>query len=145
MVRVGVLGAGFMGSTHARALAGLDNVEIVGIYGQSEKRAQPLAEELGTSWTTDLEKLIDDPSVDGIDICLPGPQHREVTELAIKAGKQSSADFEYSGWLTEANHLGNVAYRVGKKLEWDPVKMKATNAPEADQYIKRKYRKGWEL
>ena len=28
----------------------------------------------------------------------------------------TSANFEYSGWLTEANHLGNVAYRVGKKL-----------------------------
>jgi len=86
-VRIGILGAGFMGSTHARALAAIDDVEIVGIYGQSEKRAKPLAEELGTSWTTDLEKLIDDPSIDGIDICLPGPQHREVTELTIKAGK----------------------------------------------------------
>lgn len=64
---------------------------------------------------------------------------------AIKAGKQSSADFEYSGWLTEANHLGNVAFRVGKKLEWDAEKMKATNAPEADAFIKREYRKGFEL
>ena len=62
-----------------------------------------------------------------------------------KGGPSALADFEYSGWLTEANHLGNVAYRVGKKLEWDAEKMKATNAPEADQYIKRAYRKGWEL
>ena len=38
---------------------------------------------------------------------------------ACKTGKPTSADFEYSGWLTEANHLGNVAYRAGKKLEWD--------------------------
>jgi hypothetical protein len=38
-----------------------------------------------------------------------------------------------------------VAYRVGKKLEWDAENMKATNAPEADQFIKRQYRKGWEL
>ncbi len=33
------------------------------------------------------------------------------------------SNFEYAGWLTEANHLGNVAYRAGKKLEWDPVRM----------------------
>jgi hypothetical protein len=46
--------------------------------------------------------------------------------------------------LTEANHLGNVAYRVGKKLEWNHETMKATNAAEADQYIRRPYRKGWE-
>jgi predicted dehydrogenase len=62
-----------------------------------------------------------------------------------KTGKQCSANFTYSGWLTEANHLGNVAYRVGKKLTWDAAKMAATNAPEADQYIRREYRKGWEL
>jgi predicted dehydrogenase len=62
-----------------------------------------------------------------------------------KAGKPASANFTYSGWLTEANHLGNVAYRVGKKLTWDAAKMAATNAPEADQYIRREYRKGWEL
>jgi predicted dehydrogenase len=85
------------------------------------------------------------------DAKLPEPtlprvkDHHEEWLEAIKAGKKSSCDFEYSGWLTEANHLGNVAYRVGKKLEWDPVKMKATNTSEADQYIKREYRKGWEL
>ena len=42
-------------------------------------------------------------------------------------------------------NTGNVALRVGKKLQWDAVSMKATNAPEADQYIRRPYRKGWEL
>jgi hypothetical protein len=74
----------------------------------------------------------------------PTSHHAEWLE-ACKAGKKASCDFEYSGLLTEANHLGNVAYRAGKKLEWDTVKMKATNAPEADPYIKRSYRKGWEL
>ena len=64
---------------------------------------------------------------------------------AIKNGSQSSANFEYSGWLTEANHLGNVAYRVGKKLQWDPAKLRATNAPEATPFIGRAYRKGWSL
>ena len=55
------------------------------------------------------------------------------------------SNFEYAGWLTEANHLGNVAYRAGKKLEWDPVKLAATNAPEAEPFIRREYRKGWSL
>jgi predicted dehydrogenase len=63
---------------------------------------------------------------------------------ACKGGKRSLANFEYAGWTTEANHLGNVAYRVGKKLHWDAVAMKATNAPEAGRFIRREYRKGWE-
>jgi predicted dehydrogenase len=64
---------------------------------------------------------------------------------ACRNGTQASANFEYSGLLTEANHLGNVAYRVGKKLEWDPVNMKAANVPEADPLIRCPYRKGWTL
>jgi hypothetical protein len=46
--------------------------------------------------------------------------------------------------LTEANHLGNVAYRIGKKLTWDAARLRATNAPEAERFIHREYRKGWE-
>jgi predicted dehydrogenase len=90
------------------------------------------------------------PEADFKDVKLPDPwlprpasHHAEWLEC-IRNGTQPSANFEYSGWLTEANHLGNVAYRVGKKLEWDPQTLKATNAPDADQYIRRPYRKGWE-
>ena len=71
--------------------------------------------------------------------------HYEDWLNAIRNGTQPHANFEYSGWLTEANHLGNVAYRVGKKIEWDPVNLRAKNAPEAAPFIQREYRKGWKL
>ncbi len=64
---------------------------------------------------------------------------------ACKTGAPTTCNFEYAGWLTEANHLGNVAYRAGKKLEWDAAKLYATNAPEAEPFIRRDYRKGWTL
>jgi predicted dehydrogenase len=64
---------------------------------------------------------------------------------ACKTGAPTTCNFEYAGWLTEANHLGNVAYRCGKKLEWDPTQLRAVNAPEADRYLRREYRAGWEL
>ena len=64
---------------------------------------------------------------------------------SAKSGKPCSADFEYSAWLTEANHLGNVAFRLGKKIQWDAQNLRATNAPEADPLIRREYRKGWTL
>jgi hypothetical protein len=41
--------------------------------------------------------------------------------------------------------LGNVALRSQKLLKWDGPNMKATNAPEADPYLKSPYRAGWEL
>ena len=64
---------------------------------------------------------------------------------ACKTGSPTTCPFSYSGWLTEANHLGNVAYRVGKKLEWDHVNMRATNAPEAEPFLARQHSKGWQL
>ncbi len=60
-------------------------------------------------------------------------------------GPVPGSNFQYSGWTTECNHLGNVAYRAGKKLEWDYAAMRATNAPEAAPLIKRPaFRKGWD-
>ena len=64
---------------------------------------------------------------------------------ACKTGAPTTCNFEYAGWLTESNHLGNVAFRAGKKLEWDATTMKAKNCPEADAFIHREYRKGWKL
>jgi predicted dehydrogenase len=64
---------------------------------------------------------------------------------AAKTGEPTTCNFDYSGLLTEANHLGNVAYRVGKKIEWDFDSLRARNAPEADPIIRREYRKGWKL
>lgn len=64
---------------------------------------------------------------------------------ACKTGEPTTCAFSYSGWLTEANHLGNVAYRAGKKLEWDAARLYARNAPEAEPFLHREYRKGWTL
>jgi hypothetical protein len=41
-------------------------------------------------------------------------------------------------------HLAQFA-GVGKKIEWDVEKMECTNMPEINQYVKRTYRKGWEV
>ena len=70
--------------------------------------------------------------------------HKEWLEAA-KNGGPTTCNFDYSGGLTEANHLGNVAYRVGKKIHWDAAKLECPGAPEAAKFLKREYRKGWEL
>ncbi len=64
---------------------------------------------------------------------------------ACKTGDPTTCNFEYAGWLTEANHLGNVGYRVGKKIEWDAENLLAKNVPEAARFIRREYREGWTL
>jgi predicted dehydrogenase len=70
--------------------------------------------------------------------------HREWIEACKERGP-TTCDFEYSGALTESVLLGNVAYRTGKRLEWDAEKLAATNAPEAKRFIDPPYRSGWSL
>jgi predicted dehydrogenase len=70
--------------------------------------------------------------------------HREWVE-AIRLGGTTTCRFEYSGPLTETALLGNVAYRVGRKIEWDYARMKAINCPEADALVQHQYRSGWSL
>ncbi len=76
----------------------------------------------------------------------PSPgQQAEWIRACKGEGPEPLCNFAYAGPLTEANHLGNVAYRAGKKLEWEPKKMKFPNAPETEKYLGRSYRKGWKL
>ncbi|MDE0736765.1 MAG: Gfo/Idh/MocA family oxidoreductase [Pirellulaceae bacterium] len=64
---------------------------------------------------------------------------------ACQGGPAALSNFSRSGPFTEVVLLGNLAIRTGKPLDWDGEKMKATNCPEASQYVHRAYRKGWEL
>jgi predicted dehydrogenase len=75
-----------------------------------------------------------------------GGQKQEWVE-AIRAGKPELAysNFDYAGLLTAAFLLGNVAIRTGKPFHWDGEACKATDLPEAQNYIHREYRKGWDL
>ncbi len=74
----------------------------------------------------------------------PGQQREWLN--AITNGTPTASPFAtYAGPLTIANHLGNVAYRAGKKIEWDGVNLKIKNAPEAERFLGRKPREGWSL
>jgi predicted dehydrogenase len=66
---------------------------------------------------------------------------------AIKGVGQATAPFSYSAGLTETMLLGLVALRTGqgKKILYDGARMTVTNAPEANQYLTREYRPGWEV
>ena len=64
---------------------------------------------------------------------------------ACKTGSPTTCNFDYSGALTEAVLLGNVAFRTGEKLQWDSKNLRATNSRDAERYIQHHYRKGWKL
>ncbi|MDB4614474.1 gfo/Idh/MocA family oxidoreductase, partial [bacterium] len=64
---------------------------------------------------------------------------------ACKDGSPTTCDFSYSGVLSEAVLLGNVAYRSGKEVVWDAANLKCVGNPEAQKLISKEYRSGWEV
>lgn len=64
---------------------------------------------------------------------------------ACKGDLKTSCNFDYGGAMIEQMLLGLVAYRVGKKIEYDGAAGRVTNCDEANDLLKRKYRPGWTL
>jgi hypothetical protein len=67
---------------------------------------------------------------------------------AVKGDKPvdyCKSNFGYAGPMTESILLGNVALRVGRRIEWDGANLKVTNLPEANKYINKEYREGWQF
>jgi len=72
--------------------------------------------------------------------------HWEQFVDTILGKAETSANFSYSGPLTEAVLLGSVATRFPRvTLKWDAPGIRFTNQPEANQFVRRAYRKGWEV
>ena len=63
---------------------------------------------------------------------------------ACRGGAQSPGAFTKAGPISEAVNLYAVALRTGKKLQFDATNGKITNVPEANKYLSREYRKGWD-
>jgi len=74
-----------------------------------------------------------------------GPFEKQWIDACKNPGLKTACDFEYSANMIEQLLLGLVAYRVGKRLEYDGATGRVANCPEASEFLSRKYRPGWSL
>ncbi len=100
----------------------------------------------GTAWELlPQAKFRDNRDVAAIVEATPGADHHREWIEACKGGPPTKSNFEYAARLTEMALLGNVALRLGRRIEWDAEKMQAMNCPEAAPLVARPYRDGWSL
>jgi predicted dehydrogenase len=74
-----------------------------------------------------------------------GSERAAIWIPAFKGGPPSPGNFLNANGISDAVALGTVSLRAGKKVVFDSENMKITNLPEANKYLMREYRKGWEL
>jgi predicted dehydrogenase len=86
-LRVAVIGAGFMGGVHARAYATLPDVQVAAIVSRGSDRGRALAAEVGATHVSELERVLDDPTIAIVDVCYPTHVHEQIAVAALAAGK----------------------------------------------------------
>jgi hypothetical protein len=123
---------GIMEGGNGSLLIGDKGKIVVGSYGSSPK----LLPESSMADYKRPEKTI--PRV-------PGNSPHQDWIRACKGGPAACSNFDISGPFTEWVLLGNVATRLGKKIQWDSKALRVTNAPEAEELIRGARRKGWEV
>jgi hypothetical protein len=65
---------------------------------------------------------------------------------AFKGGPPSYGDFQLAGPICDAVNLAAISLRLGgRRLVWDPANAKITNLPDANKFLTREYRPGWQL
>jgi len=117
MVTVSILGAGFMGSTHAAAYAALgDRVRVKTVCARSLERAARVASIARAEPSADVEAVMRDPELEAVDICLPTPLHRQFSERAFAAGKHVFLEKPIALTLEDADAIVAAAERSGRVL-----------------------------
>ncbi len=124
MIRIGLVGLGFMGKTHFGVYSALPQAQIVGICDIDKKRA---AGDLSDTWgnigsggatkidmgkikgTTDYRELIARADVDVVDVCVPTPLHAEIAVAALEAGKHVVCEKPMARTSAEARRIATAA------------------------------------
>jgi len=108
-VRVAILGGGAMGSEHAFSFGPIETAEVVGIFSRNCDRAEAAAKICGAKPVTDPFDLINDPSIDAIDVCLPSANHREFVVAALQRGKHVFCETPFALQLDDAQTMIEAA------------------------------------
>ena len=112
---VGVIGVGALGQHHARHLAGLSDVRLVGVYDVDRARATKIAGELGTTALGDMDELL--AEVEAVTVAVPTPAHAEVGIRALRRGIPVLMEKPLAATLAEADDLIAEARRRQVQLQ----------------------------
>ena len=112
---VGVIGVGALGQHHARHLAQLDEVQLVGVCDLDATRCERIATELGTAAFVELDDLL--PRVEAVTIAVPTPAHAEVGMRALEMSVPVLMEKPLAATLAQADALIATARRRRVQLQ----------------------------
>jgi predicted dehydrogenase len=116
MQKVAVIGAGKMGTTHAKAYAAMPNAELVAICDTRPDAAEELAGTYSARAYTAIEQALKEIEVDAVDICTPTPTHIDYIKIAAAAGKHICCEKPLTRSISQAMEAARICEEAGVTL-----------------------------
>jgi predicted dehydrogenase len=138
-IKVGVVGVGSLGQWHARIYSEMDDVELVGVYDASAKRAREIAERYHTAAFGTMEELAD--ACEALNVVVPTDKHRAVAGMAIAKGRHVLVEKPIAASTEEAEELvalaqeHDVILQVGHVERFNPVLGVVNPAQQKPLYV----------
>ncbi len=115
MLQIGLLGAGFIGSTHAAALAQIDGARLAVVADANRAAADALAVQVGARPCYTVDDALNDPTIDAVSICLPTFLHASTVVAAAERGKHILCEKPLALSLEDADRMSAAVRRAGVK------------------------------
>ncbi|MEF3304404.1 Gfo/Idh/MocA family protein [Paenibacillus sp. GYB003] len=116
-VKVGIIGCGNLGKTHATCIAELEGMELSAYCDVFETSAQAMLERFGGDYaTTDTDRFFHDPSLDAIYVTTQHDTHADYCIRALEAGKHVLVEKPLAMTAEDCLRIGDAVARSGKKL-----------------------------
>lgn len=116
MIRVALLGAGFISGNHAAAYDKLPGTKLVAVLGEGAERARKLASEHGARAYTDAKALFENEKPDMVDVCVPTYLHEKYVVMAADHGANVLCEKPFALTGEAADTMISVVRKAGKKL-----------------------------
>lgn len=116
MLKVGLVGCGFMGRMHANVYGQLPNAKLVAAAEAKPHVLERFASDFGVSTYATLDEMIAGEDLDAVDICLPTYLHKEFTVQAARAGKHVLCEKPMALNLEDADAMTAACEAAGVRL-----------------------------
>jgi len=116
MIKIGIIGCGFMGKTYANSYKTLQDVKVVGVYNVRPNKAKEIADLTGARIFGNADELINNKEIDGISICLPTYSHKEFVIKSAQARKHIFCEKPFALTVKDAEEIIRETKKVKVKL-----------------------------
>jgi predicted dehydrogenase len=115
-IKVGVIGAGILGSLHARVFHEMDDVELVAVADNDASRGTKIGQLYNCDVFTDYNAILDNPEIDAVSVAVPDHVHRKPVIDSLNKGKHVLMEKPLAVNLEDAEAMVEVQRRSGKNL-----------------------------